>query len=101
MLVGSWKLGGEEVLGKENYMGKETPYFYTFLRRIKHMFHKLGLHWDVSFFFLFCKFLATLSIIRKVPEESKTLNQLETHCCQGSRSIWVSSSMMILYLVHP
>ncbi len=23
MLVGSWKLGGEEVLGKENYVGKE------------------------------------------------------------------------------
>ncbi len=40
----------EEALGKENYVGKETPYFYTFLRKTKHMFHKLGLHWDVSFF---------------------------------------------------
>jgi hypothetical protein len=27
MLLGSWKLGGEEVLGKENYVVKETPYF--------------------------------------------------------------------------
>jgi hypothetical protein len=101
MLVGSWKLGGEEVLGKENYVRKETPILLPIFEEDKTHVSQAWFALGCQLFFLFCKFLATLSIIRKVPEESKTLNQLETHCCQGSRSIWVSSSMMILYLVHP
>ncbi len=99
MLVGSWKLGGGGV-GEGKLCGKGDTI-------LLHIFEEDKTHVSQAWFalgcqlFLFCIFWATLSIIRKVPEESKTLNQLETHCCQGSRSIQVSSSMMILYLVHP